>query len=204
MKKAWRIIANIAKWAALVLLGLFAFRQIWNYVDTKHGSHHPLFGRKDTVIVTGSMSFVTSKNAEELKDYHNQIQVNDVIVTSNKITYDSLNVYDVILFRTSKGDICHRIIQKYVDENGRQMLVTRGDANEISDGAIEYTCVIGKVVKIKPKLGYIVSFLNSPYFLLGISIAVGCTCVGIFIANRDKKTKEPNEKQEENKQENAQ
>ena len=161
MKKAYKITIEVLKWTGLVLLGLFAFRQTWNYFDSKSGSKHPLFGRKDTVIVTGSMSFVTEKNAEELKDYKNQIKINDVITTTNKISYESLNVYDVILFRISRGDICHRIIKKYISEDGKEMLITRGDANEIADGAIEYTCVIGKVIKIKPKLGYLLSFINS-------------------------------------------
>ena len=190
MHKAWKIAGEVGKWSLLVLLGLFAFRQTWNYFDSKTGSKHPLFGRKDVVIVTGSMSFVTEKNKEELQGHNDQIQKNDVVVVSNRISYDSLNIYDVVLFRSSKGDICHRIIKKYESSEGKQMLITRGDANEIPDAAIEYTCVIGKVVKVKPKLGYLVSFLNSPYFLLGISVSVGCVCAGLLIANKGKKQPE--------------
>lgn len=189
-KKAWKIIANIAEWVALVLLGLFAFRQIWNFVDTKNGAHHPLFGRKDTVIVSGSMSFVNDKNAVELKDCKDQIQINDVIVTSNRISYETLKVHDVILFRRENRDICHRIIKKYISDDKKEMLVTRGDANEIPDGPIEYACVIGKVVKVRPKIGKLVSFVNSPYFLLGISLSVGFVSVGLLLANGKKKPKE--------------
>lgn len=189
-KKALKITGEVCKWILLAFIGLFAFRQLWNFVDSKNGSHHPFFGRKDTVIVTGSMSFVAEKNKEELEGITNQIQINDVVVTSNRITYDSLEVHDIILFRSDKGDICHRIVKKYVSDDGKEMIITRGDANEIVDGAIEYTDVIGKVVKVRPKAGYIVSFVNSPYFLLGISIAAGCVAAGFLIAGKQKK--EPN------------
>ena len=205
MKKAYKIILEILKWASLVLIGLFAFHQTWNYFDNKNGGKHPLFGVKDTVIVTGSMSFVTEANKEELKDYHDQIQINDVITTTNRITYDSLNVYDVILFNASKGNICHRIIKKYVTSDGKKMLVTRGDANDIADAAIEYDAVIGKVIKIKPKLGWLINFINSPYFLLGLSVSVGCISIGILVASKDKKNEKspqkPSELKTENKQE---
>lgn len=204
-KKAWKIIANIAEWGALVLLGLFALARFYNYIDTKNGSHHPLFGRKETVIISGSMSYVNNKNAEELKDCKDQIQINDVIVTTNRISYESLEVHDVILFRSSKGDICHRIIKKYVTDDKKQMLVTRGDANEIADDAFEYTCVIGKVVRVKPKAGFIVNFFNSPYFLLGVSISVGFVVAGVLISEigKDKRKKaEENAGISENSQEN--
>lgn len=190
-KKAWKIIANIAEWTALVLLGLFALNHIWNFVDSKHGSHHPFFGVKQTVIVTGSMSFVNSENAEELKDCKDQIQINDVIVTSNKITYDSLKVHDVILFRSNKGDICHRIIEKYITSDGKEMIVTRGDVNTITDDAIEFKDVIGKVVKIKSKAGKYYAFVQSPYFLLGGSLAIGFVTAGYLISElgKDKRKK---------------
>lgn len=186
-KKALKITGEVCKWTLLAFIGLFAFRQLWNFIDSKNGSHHPFFGRKDTVIVTGSMSFVTEKNAKELEGITNQIQVNDVIVTTNRISYDSLEVHDIILFRSAKGDICHRIVKKYVSDDGKQMIITRGDANEVVDGAIEYSDVIGKVIKVRPKAGYVVSFVNSPYFLLGASIAVGCVAGGFLIAGIQKK-----------------
>ena len=198
-KKAWKIIANIAEWMALVLLGLFALNHIWNFVDSKNGSHHPFFGVKQTIIITGSMSFVNSENAEELKDCKDQIQINDVIVTTNKITYDSLKIHDVILFRSSKGDICHRIVEKYT-YNGKEMLVTRGDVNTVRDDAIEFKDVIGKVIKVKPQAGKFYAFIESPYFLLGGSLAVGFVTTGCLISElgKDKRKKEE-VKQGENK-----
>ena len=199
-KKAWRIVGEVGKWSLLVLLGLFAFARIYNFIDYRKGSYHPLFGVKQTVIVTASMSFVTEKNAEDLKDCHDQIQINDVIVTTNKIKYDSLKVHDIVLFRSAKGDICHRIIDKYETSEGKQMLVTRGDANEISDGAIEFTAVIGKVTNILPKMGYVVNFMNSAYFLLGVSLSLGFVTIGYIIVSSKK---QPKDVKKSSKNENA-
>lgn len=195
MKKAWKITAEIAKWTALGLLGLFAFYRVWNFVDLKNGGKHPLFGRRETVIISGSMSFVSDYNKERLEGITNQIQIDDVVVTTNRFTYDSLEVHDIVLYSDGKRDICHRIASKYETTDGKKMLITIGDANDVPDGSIEYSAIIGKVTKIIPKYGKVLSFFNSPYFLLGVSLSIGFVTVGYIIATREKKPKQIKEKQ---------
>ena len=63
--------------------------------------------------------------------------------------------------------VTHRIIRITDDE-----IITQGDANNIRDKAISIEQVKGKVIKIFPKVGYVISFVQNPFFIVTIIVLV--------------------------------
>ena len=74
------------------------------------------------------------------------LELNDVILV--KITKDNLNKDDIIAFTNNSEIITHRIV--YIDNDD---LIVKGDNNNTADKPIKKDQVIGKVIKIYPKLG---------------------------------------------------
>ena len=98
-----------------------------------------VLGFGSAVIVSGSMEPT--------------IEVGDVIVIRVQNSY---GVGDIVTFRDSSY-ITHRIVEKTL--NG---YITQGDANNVRDREIEDSHIVGKVVKILPKIGNVVLFLQNP------------------------------------------
>lgn len=94
-----------------------------------------------------------------------QIQVKDVVITK-KVDATDLKVGDIITFLSSDPrfegiTVTHRIIEKTVDPNtGKLAYRTKGDNNNVADGALAYdNNVLGKVIFKIPKVGYLQEFL---------------------------------------------
>ena len=95
------------------------------------------------------------------------IMTGDIIVSHGQNNY-ALN--DVITFKNSDNRIVTHRISEITKKNNGEEFFTKGDANRSQDfDAITYGQIIGKVVFIVPKLGYLVSFSKS---LPGIMILV--------------------------------
>ena len=78
---------------------------------------------------------------------------------------------DVITFRTSGAFVTHRIVSAFRDESGKIVsLVTQGDANNTTDGAIVLENVVGKCVGSVGGLGDFAMFMQTP---VGILVFVG-------------------------------
>ena len=104
------------------------------------------------VVITGSMEPT--------------IAPGDVVLIHKQQDY---HVGEIVIYQAN-APIAHRIIEKTV--NG---YVTQGDANNAPDSEINKSQVIGKVVFIISKAGYIILFLQQPlhlFLLLIILIAV--------------------------------
>lgn len=110
-----------------------------------------VLGYGSAVIITGSMEPTISPG--------------DIVVIHKQ---QSFAVGDIVAYRSDKP-ITHRIVEK--TRNG---YITQGDANSADDGEIEYSRMIGKVVKVIPKIGNIILFFQSP---LGMLILI----IGLFI-----------------------
>ena len=101
------------------------------------------------------------------------IMTGDVIVIKSFAEYQ---INDVVTFTNNSGKVVtHRIIE--VNNNGgEKSFDTKGDANRSGDDdAISPAQIIGKVVLVIPKLGYIVAFSKTPLgimFLLLIPAAI--------------------------------
>lgn len=73
------------------------------------------------------------------------IEIGDVVIV--RITKD-VEQNDIIVYTDGESIITHRLIEK--NDNG---LIAKGDANNSEDKPINENMVLGKVIKIIPKLG---------------------------------------------------
>ena len=85
------------------------------------------------------------------------------LVLVKAVQKDELEVKDIIVYKNEKGFTIHRIIEI----NGEK-IITKGDANNISDVAITYKDIVGKTLSWSsgnpiriPSMGYISIWVNS-------------------------------------------
>lgn len=158
-KKTFKIAANII-FAAIFVSSCYLF--ITNYFNVST--------YKILVVATNSMSFKNESNTYLYDDnLNNQFAANDIIFVKKVKNISELQVYDIISYLNEDNvNIIHRIIAI----NGEE-IITRGDANNVSDEPISFNQVVGVYTNFKiPKLGLVVFFLQSYY---------GYLCVfGIF------------------------
>jgi signal peptidase len=145
--KLIRFILGLVKWAVLVGITLLAVYII--------SSNFNVFGGYQPFLVqSGSME--------------PSIMTGDVVVIQSQGTYF---INDVVTFRTSASDnspsriVTHRIVA--VAQGKVRSYSTKGDANRAGDeDVITDQQIIGKVVLVIPKLGYLVAFSKSPRGLI--------------------------------------
>lgn len=92
---------------------------------------------------------------------------------------NSLQEGDIVTFRTEDGYVTHRIVS--VTRDGSQnvtSVVTQGDANSVTDGAIPIETVVGRCVGSVGGIGKFSIFLQTP---VGILVFVGIPVL-LFIA----------------------
>ena len=184
-KSVWRIIGDVVFWTIIAFLGSAC---LINGIDQMSGYKVPFFGYRRSVIVSESMSQANPNNTYLDESMH-QIQKYDVILTKTYKSYDDIKLYDVITYYSSKnGLVCHRVVDKYENESGKY-LVTRGDANNDNDVPFEYSNVRGKVIRVTPKVGRVVLFMQSPYFLIAFFGSGFFILLGMFIYDYEKDKK---------------
>ena len=98
-----------------------------------------LSGSMEPAYQTGSVIYVMEADTEELK------------------------AGDVITFQLNGGVIAtHRIVE-VSEENGEIFYRTKGDANDVADGApVSAKQIVGKPIFTIPQLGYLVNYIQSP------------------------------------------
>lgn len=95
------------------------------------------------------------------------IMTGDIIVIKSERTY---NINDTITFKANNRTITHRIIQVQ-DQTDSTLYTTKGDANRTEDeGSISLEQIIGKVIFILPKVGFLVHFSRTPWGLIFLII----------------------------------
>ena len=145
MEEGKRKIDKISMIVMIVLIVLLLPVLIVNLTLIVKGSIHP-----DTPPAKGSLIFVKLLDENEKQ---------------------TLEEGDVITFRSSGAFVTHRIVSVFRDESGKIVsLVTQGDANNTTDGAIELENVVGKCVGSVGGLGDFAMFMNTP---VGILVFVG-------------------------------
>ena len=184
-KKA-KIIGNTIFFSIITIMVTFF---VWNFIDIKSGYKYPIFGLRKSVIVSPSMATVNEAN-DYITPEMKQIKQYDVVTTTQYKSFDSIKQYDIATyFSGSKNLICHRVVDKYIDENGNKYVVFRGDANNTNDTPVSYSLVRGKVVSISRGTGHFVAFIQSPYFFIAIFGTVFFVALGMFIADKNKENK---------------
>lgn len=129
-----------------IFFAMYNFIQL-NMMDKKYVN---FFGYTFFNVVTGSME--------------DTIMINDVIVV--KIT-DNYKENDIITYMNNNDFITHRIIKMDGD-----VIITKGDANNTADNPIDKSIVLGKVIKIIPKLGVWKKVITTPKVLISIVITI--------------------------------
>lgn len=185
-----KIFAKIFSWISWVILALFLLCSAINFIDSKTGYNMSIFGYRYSVIASDSMSYVNKVNAERLEGYKNQLQKGDIIFIEEYKSYEDIKVNDVVTYLNGTILVCHRVVEK-VENEGKQSIITQGDANTNIDGFIDFSLVKGKVVSVIPKIGYISLYLQSTYGIIGICSVLFIVFVSLFILeilkNKEKK-----------------
>jgi signal peptidase I len=133
-----------------------------------------VFGQLNPFYVVASGSMIPNLN------------INDYVIVSHNVPFNSLKVGDIIVFKTYGTDdsgqhitIVHRVAEIITDPiNGQKVIRTKGDANPDSIPGADYPIFeqnyIGKVVYVIPRLGVITNVFHPPtnYILIGL-ILVG-------------------------------
>lgn len=166
LEKLLKIIFNIFTiiMILLVLLIAYNFFQV-SIFDKKYSD---FFGYTFFEVSTGSMS--------------GTIEINDIVII--KIN-DDVKENDIITYQLDNSFITHRLIK--IQDN---KLVTKGDANNAEDKPIEKTAVIGKVVKIIPKLGIWIKVLSDTKVIASVIITIILFGLAISTDNKDKQKEE--------------
>ncbi len=98
------------------------------------------FGYHPAIVGSGSMRPV--------------IDVGDIVVVQH-VSPEELKVGDIVQYYSPEGyTITHRIIEIREGPEGK-IFITKGDANEMADAPFTADRIVGKVVFVIPKLGYI-------------------------------------------------
>lgn len=146
-KKILKIFINSLTTLLLILLAIAVF-----------GKATVVFGNKTYPNYFGYTFFSIASGSMEPSLY-----VNDVILV--KINEKDIKKGDIITYAKNKEIITHRVISINNDS-----LTVKGDANNTIDDPIESSQVIGKVVKVFPKLSVWQKIITEPKILITMFI----------------------------------
>lgn len=138
MKILLRIIYDICSWLFLGAILLIAFFTVGSNTDI-------LGGYKSFMVLSGSMEPA--------------ILIGDIIITHVQEQYVK---NDAITFYGEENRVVTHRIVSISQEKSQTRFDTKGDANRSEDDASIYqAAIIGKVIFVIPKLGYLVNFSRS-------------------------------------------
>lgn len=185
-KKVFSIVGEVLLWA----LALFCVSlSLVNVIDSHTNYSCSYFGLRTNVIISKSMENKHPENTYLDTFDSNRISKYDVII-AKEVSYEEIEIYDVVLHVEAGNLICHRVVDKYTSD-GVNYLVTRGDANNVNDTPFSYSLFKGKVINVIPKVGRVVLFLQSGYFLLAIFLSIFLISMILFTLSylKDRKQK---------------
>ena len=166
-KKVALIVANVVFY---IVIAIFYVCAIWGLVGRFSGTDtFSFFGYQMYVVATPSMSRINPEYADFLDGHNEQMQVGDLILIRSLPEDEALEVYDIVTFRMGGQTIVHRVVDVSADG---QEIVTRGDANNNTDGTRTRDEFKGKfVANVGSTAGQIVGFVQSTY---GVAAMAGC------------------------------
>lgn len=100
------------------------------------------------------------------------LKVGDIIFTW-QVHPENIHVNDIVTYKKAGLTITHRVYAKKDAD-----LITKGDANNVTDGLIKYEQVVGKVIIVLPKIGYVFQYFTVKQ--IGIFI-IGLISIYVFI-----------------------
>lgn len=103
------------------------------------------------------------------------ILIGDVVITHKQSVY---HVLDAVTFNSLEANrvVTHRIVE--IKDEPRGQFITKGDANREEDEAqITNSDIIGKVIFVIPKLGFLINFSQT---ILGLLILILIPAAGLI------------------------
>lgn len=145
-------IVNIILDILIFIFGIFLLIFIYNNVQVKilGNEYSNFFGYSTFEVQTGSMA--------------DTINPGDWIVVK---TTKNIKLNDIITYSQKGEFITHRVVETYKDS-----FVTKGDANNSKDNAINKSQIVGKVVKILPGFGIIRKTFFNPLVLATLALTL--------------------------------
>jgi len=161
---------TIIKNVIVFVLGVLIVVSLYHYLETEFDNPQPFFVIHDDTMARA-------------------LNVNDLIFIGDGQMFNTTKVGDMIVFNKPAGEdriIVHRITE-ITSENGKRIIITKGDASPVSIPGIDFPVdsknYIGKVKLVIPQIGILlVPPIN--YILLATTISV--IAVVIFFYGRKK------------------
>ena len=152
----------------IVIFGFILLIFIYNNVQIKilGNKYSSFFGYSTFEVQTGSMA--------------DTINPGDWIVVK---TTKNIKLDDIITYSQKGEFITHRVVETYKDT-----FITKGDANNSKDDAINKSQVVGKVVKILPGFGIIRKTFFNPLVLITLIITLYSVSYVLRSANKKNHT----------------
>ena len=148
MRKVAEIFINVLTAIVFVFLAVIIFAKVKMLVTSNN--YFELFGYSVFNVATGSMEPT--------------IKQNDIIVVK---MHDKYNVDDIVTFEKDDAYITHRVI--IINDNN---IITKGDANNTNDVAVDKKAVLGRVIKIIHNAGLWQKILTSPKVIIMIFLTL--------------------------------
>ena len=148
MRKVAEIFINVLTIIVFVFLAIIIFAKVKMLVSNK--DYFELFGYSVFNVATGSMEPT--------------IKQNDIIIVKMNGKYE---IDDIVTFKKDDAYITHRVIM--INDNN---LITKGDANNTNDVAIDKRSVLGKVIKVLHNAGVWQKILTSPKVIIMIFLTL--------------------------------
>jgi len=148
MKLVLKIIYNIL----IVLFAFILVLLVYNFVNLKIFKNHytNFFGFTIFEIASGSMNPYLVEN--------------DLVIV--KIN-DNINVDDVVTYKKGDMYITHRVVEIQGD-----YLICRGDSNNTNDAPVKKSDVLGKVIRVLPRVGIWKSVFTTPKVFVSVIITI--------------------------------
>ena len=148
----YRKIIDIVLDILIVLFAIILAISIYSNIQIKilGNKYSSFFGYSTFEVQTGSMA--------------DTINVGDwIIVKKSK----NIRLDDIVTYQKKGQFITHRVIEAY-----KGTYITKGDANNSKDEAINQDQIVGKVVKILPGFGLIRKTIFNPIVLIALIITL--------------------------------
>lgn len=171
-RRVYEKIINIILDILIVIFGFILLISVYNNIQIKilGNKYSSFFGYTTFEVQTGSMADTINPGDWIIVKITKKIELDDIITYSQKGEF-----------------ITHRVVEKYKDT-----YVTKGDANNKKDDAINKEQIVGKVSKILPGLGIIRKTFFNPLVLMTLIITL--YTLSYFLRNAPKKDDDNNYK----------
>jgi len=135
MKSPIKFVFELISWLFIGIIVLLVFFTVGSNTNI-------LRGYKSFMVLSGSMEPT--------------INIGDIVITHKQINYFK---NDTITFYGPENRVVTHRIALIKEQDGNTTIITKGDANRsIDSDTITPNKIIGKVIFIIPKLGFVVSF----------------------------------------------